>query len=358
MSKLEKTTAITKKDRIETVQSLLEQFKPKIAASLPNYITPERMLRVAMTAIQRNPKLLECTQYSLVSSVIQSAQLGLSLDEQLGQAYLVPFKNKKTGKLECQFMPGYKGLIELAYRSEKVSLIYANIIYQQDEYEYEEGITPRIFHKPNNTKQTSEDIVAVYAIARLKDGTVGHYWMWRHQIEEARSRSNAKGYGPWVTDYEEMAKKTAIRRIAKVLPSSAELQRAVALDELADAGIPQVVDMGEAEVIEEAASFGINDLNPEREETDSIISPSEREGEGNNILSDAGEPSPESTAVLAKMDKRLKNMKHYADDVRDVAGWAGYDLKADPANVQGNIDKKEWKVAMLGIRGWYELRDF
>ena len=78
-------------------------------------------------------------------------------------------------------------------------------------------------------------------------------------------------------------------------------------------------------------------------------------GEDNPSHKDA---SPDHKAVLAKIDKRLKNMKHYADDVRDVAGWAGYDLKVDPANVQGNIDKLEWKVAMLGIRGWYELRDF
>lgn len=227
--------ALTIQQKTTNVRALLDKSKGQIAMALPKHCTPERMLRVAMTAIQRVPQLLECDPRTLVARVVEASQLGLEPDGVLGHAYLVPFRNGKTGKQDCQLIPGYKGLVELARRSGQVSTIYAKVVHAKDRYKISYGLDPQLTHTPADEDDPGE-IIAAYAVCRLRDGGVQFEWLWKREIDAVRKRSKASGSGPWVTDYDEMAKKTVLRRLCKLLPVSVELQRLAAADENFDAG--------------------------------------------------------------------------------------------------------------------------
>ena len=230
----------TVKDKAANVRGLIERCRGQIAMALPKHMTPERMMRVCNTAIQKTPALLDCEPRSLMGAIIQSSQLGLEPDGVLGHAYLIPFNNRKTGRIECQSIAGNKGLIELSRRSGQISTVYAHAVHANDEFRYTLGLDPTLIHKP--TSGEPGDLIAVYAVCHLRDGGKQFEVLQRREIDAIRSQSKASNSGPWVTHYDEMAKKTALRRLCKLLPTSPELARAAALDELAEASQPQ--DLG------------------------------------------------------------------------------------------------------------------
>ena len=218
--------------RMGDLRSLLEANKAALEGALPKHITPDRMLRIALTELRKVPALLDCTPQSFLGAIIQSAQLGLEPGGALGHSYLVPFKNKKTGVSEVSFIVGYRGMIDLAGRSDRVSHAIARMVLEGDQFHYEYGLNEKLEHKPSpkpNARPTH-----YYAILRLTNGRALFDVMTVTEIEEVRSRSKAPNYGPWATDYDAMAKKTVIRRLFKFMPVSIEIQRAVGLDELAD----------------------------------------------------------------------------------------------------------------------------
>lgn len=241
MEKKNEIVPLSKK--MENVRSLLEKAKPQIALALPRHLSADRMLRIAMTSIRRTPKLASCSQQSLLGAIMQAAQLGLEPDGVLGMAYLVPFKE------EVQLIVGFKGLVDLARRSGQLSTIYARIVHAADAFEYAYGLSERLEHIPTREDDPG-DVVAVYAVARLKDGAQQFEVMTKREVDQIRAQSRAAEDGPWVTHYEEMAKKTVLRRLCKMLPASVELARAVAIDERADLGLPQqledVIDVPES----------------------------------------------------------------------------------------------------------------
>jgi recombination protein RecT len=235
------------RDKVSSIRALLEKSKPQLALAVPSHLKVDRLLRVAMTSIQKNPKLLDATPTSLIGAVMECAQLGLEPDGLLGHAYLVPFRNKKqdgSWQTEVTLIPGYKGLYKLVRNSGELSTVTAEVVYKQDQFTVSKGLDPRLEHVPAEDVQevSEDDIRAFYAVARLKDGGVQFVLLWKWQVDAIRARSKAKDSGPWVTDYVEMGKKTALRQLAKLLPTSVEVQRAVALDERADAGISQDLD--------------------------------------------------------------------------------------------------------------------
>lgn len=209
-------------------------------------------MRVALTSIAKTPDLLECSQQSLAAAVLQAAQLGLEPDGILGYAYLVPFKGTAT------LIPGYKGLLELARRSGKISTIEARVVHAKDRFRFAYGLKPVLEHTPAQEAETGE-LVAVYAVAHLKDGGLQWEVMWKREVDAIRKRSRASASGPWVTDYEEMAKKTVLRRLCKMLPASVELQQAVAMDERAEIGLPPI-DLDVVEVASEPAPSKLDAL--------------------------------------------------------------------------------------------------
>lgn len=221
----------------KTVMGLLEQMKGEIARCLPKHLTPERMTRIAMTELRKTPKLQECDPMSFIASIMQASQLGLEPGV-LGSCYLIPFNNKAKGIVECTFMPGYRGFLDLARRSGQIVSLVARSVYANDEFSYEFGLKENLTHKPALTERG--ELVAVYAVAILKDG--GHQFdvMSRADVDMIRQQSKSANNGPWVTHFEEMAKKTVLRKLFKWLPCSVEMQKAVALDEQEEAGLQNI----------------------------------------------------------------------------------------------------------------------
>ena len=212
----------------KTIAGYLKKLQPELQKALPKHITPERITRIVLTTIRNNPALQECSPGSLLGAVMQSAQLGLE-PGLVGHCYFVPFWNNKEKRREVQFIIGYKGMIDLARRSGHIQSIYAYTVHEADKFVYELGLHPKLIHKPA-TGQRGE-MTHVYAVAHFKEGGYQFEVLTKHDVENVRNRSKSKDNGPWITDYEEMAKKTVVRRIWKYLPISIEIQQQVSQDE-------------------------------------------------------------------------------------------------------------------------------
>ena len=211
-------------------------LKRQIALAIPKHMTVDRLLRVAMTSIRTNPKLMDCSIKSLMACIMGCAQLGLEPEPFLGQAYLVPFKDK-AGHLHAQLIPGYRGYITLARRSGEVQSVSAQAVYFKDEFRIQYGLNEALDHVPAYGDRG--EFRGAYVVFRYKDGSHSFDFMTKDRIDAVRARSKAKDSGPWVTDYDEMAVKTVIRHHVKLAPLSIEMGRAAALEERAMIGEDQ-----------------------------------------------------------------------------------------------------------------------
>ncbi len=208
-----------------TIQSLIQGNLGEIAKVVPKHVTPDRLLKVLVSAIAKTPALGQCTPASLVNSFKVAAELGLEPGGALGHLYLVPY-----GAV-CTPIVGYRGLIELMRRSGELASIRCVAVHAKDEFRFEEGIEQKIRHRPCLDDEPGP-LTFAYCVAKLKDGSVQLEVMSRTQIDAIRARSKAGKSGPWVSDYDEMAKKTVLRRAAKYLPLSSErFSRAVEVDD-------------------------------------------------------------------------------------------------------------------------------
>lgn len=188
--------------------------------------------------------------------MMNAAQLGVEPNTPLGQAYLIPYKNK--GVDEVQFQLGYKGLIDLAYRSGNVDTIQAQVVYENDRFEYEYGIDPKLKHIP--TTGDRGKMTHVYAVIKMKDGGYTFDVMTVEDIKkhaEKYSQASRSSYSPWASSFEEMAKKTVLKRVLKYAPLKSDFQRGIAQDETIKVDISadmsesvNVID-GEGEFIDE-----------------------------------------------------------------------------------------------------------
>lgn len=223
----QKTTSAAERP---TLQQYIKSMQPGIAAALPSVLTPERFTRMALSAVSSNPTLASTTPASFLGAMMTAAQLGLEPNTPLGQAYLIPFRNNKKGVMECQFQLGYKGLIDLAYRSGEISTIQAQVVYENDTFEYAFGLEPTLKHVPAKSDRGAPAFV--YAVFRTKDGGFGFEVMSMDDVRaHARKYSKAYNSGPWQTNFEEMAKKTVLKRVLKYAPLKSDFLRGVAQDE-------------------------------------------------------------------------------------------------------------------------------
>lgn len=228
MSQPNNVTAIAVNPKQQALKQLLERAKPAMAGVATKHLTPDKLVRIALLATSRTPKLLECSPSSILLAVMQAASLGLEVGGVLGHGYLVPYGN------EAQFIPGYRGLIDLARRGGHVLTIEARVVRDDDEaFHYDLGLEPKLIHRPG---AGNGEITHVYAIARLRDGVSQFEVMTRAEVDGIRKRSRAGSNGPWVSDYSEMARKTVVKRLAKYLPLSVELAAALELDNRAETG--------------------------------------------------------------------------------------------------------------------------
>ena len=214
-----------------SIPDMIKAIQPEIRKALPSMITPERFTRMALSSLNNNPQLLECTPMSFIAALMDAAQLGLEPNTPLGQAYLIPYRNKDKGVVECQFQIGYKGLIDLAYRNERLRSIEAHTVYENDEFYYELGLDARLKHIPAWDERG--DIKGFYAVFKLDNGGYRFEVMSKNDVDKFRdtySKTANSVYSPWNTSYEEMAKKTVIKRVLKYAPLKAEFKRALTLD--------------------------------------------------------------------------------------------------------------------------------
>lgn len=214
----------------KTMQDYIKALAPEIKKALPAVITPERFTRMTLSALSVNPKLGACTPKSFLGAMMSAAQLGLEPNTPLGQAYLIPYKNK--GVDEVQFQVGYRGLIDLAYRSGEVESIQAQVVYENDEFECQYGLEPKLTHIPADGDRGEP--IKVYAMFRTKAGGYGFEVMSMTDIRNHAKRfsqSYNSSYSPWTTNFEEMAKKTVLKRVLKYAPMKSEFVRAVVQDE-------------------------------------------------------------------------------------------------------------------------------
>lgn len=233
------TTAIENGQRgvqvspVSNLRSLLEKASGEIEKALPKHLTPERMIRAAITAFQVTPALQECSALSIVGCVIQASQLGLELSGQLGQSWMVPYGNKHTGQKEAQFQIGWRGYIRLAFNSGLVSYFNAHEVHEADFFDYEYGTDQYLRHKPPKNGERGQ-VIGFYASIRLKDGAADFEVMSMADML-AHKKRHAKSDKFWGPHFVEMAKKTVIRRLAKRVPVSAELSQAATEDESREA---------------------------------------------------------------------------------------------------------------------------
>lgn len=233
-------------DRFKSVHALVLRNANQIQMALPKHISAERMTRVFFSSLRRTPKLLECSDASLVGSLMKASQLGLEPDGLLGLAYLVPRWSKKLNQHEAELQIGYLGLIELARRSGQISTIAAECVFDGDEFAYWHDETSVHFkHKPAWKENAANKIAAVWARAVLKDGGVQLVVLPRADIERFRARSQNPD-GVWLSDYAAMAKKSALRQLCKLLPRSIELGDAMAIDAEAEEHRVENDELGDA----------------------------------------------------------------------------------------------------------------
>lgn len=225
----------------------------QIGSVMARHITPEKMARIALSELRNNAfleKIAIQNPASFLNAIVQASHLGLEIGGTLGQAYLVPFKG------EVKMMAGYRGLISLARRSGEITSINAEVVYSNDVFSLKLGINPDITHEPNIDGDRGTPKLA-YMVAKFKDG--GHHfeWMTIADVESVRKRSSAAASGrstPWDTDYEQMVKKTVIRRCWKYLPMSIEMQSLEVVEQAAENSSKTTIDQSTGEIIIDQAA--------------------------------------------------------------------------------------------------------
>lgn len=212
--------AVREPTALDLIRSKLDESRTSIEQVLVGGLDFDRLKGVAIEAITRQPKLLQCTVPSVIRAIHQSAQLGLEPSGLLGSAYLVPYRNKRSGKLEAQLIVGYRGLIELADRTAGIQ-VEADVVYPEDHFVYRKGSDPDVEHVPALDADRVDDkkITHVYAIAFHRDWPKPKVVvMTRAQVERIQKRAQRGADSPWHTDWAAMARKTPIRQLGNQMP--------------------------------------------------------------------------------------------------------------------------------------------
>jgi recombination protein RecT len=224
-----------------SIQALINKSVAEIGKALPSHMSAERICRIAATTLRKNPLLMECVPMTFIGALFQAAQLGLEPDVN-GQCFILPYKkNKKTpdgwkSEYEAQFQVGYKGYVDLFYRSSRGGTLDFKAVHEKDEFDYEFGTNGYIKHKPALKDRGAA--VAYYAVADIDGRKVFHVMSRDEVLDHAKKYSKNydnkdnkfNSYSPWATAFDAMALKTVLFQLMKTLPLSAELQKAVSMD--------------------------------------------------------------------------------------------------------------------------------
>lgn len=235
MSKPTTAMVSNKAEQFKTLQDFLYSKQKAFAGLLPKHLTAERMIRLLLGQSSRNPRILECTPQSVLMALMDASYYGLEPNPVLGHAYVIPYKNNKRGGIyEAQFMAGYKGLILLSTQCGAAKAIDAELVYERDVFKEVRHLQPPFVHEPETFAEDRGKVRGVYAVAYLPNGHVQFKPLSVSDVDKYRQRSRASEDGPWVTDWEAMAKKTAVRRLMSLLPLQTDSKLATALGQETD----------------------------------------------------------------------------------------------------------------------------
>lgn len=206
-----------------TVADFITGYQDRIAMVLPKTMTPERFTRIAINAVTNTPELAKCSPQSLIAALLKSAECGLEPNTALGEAYLIPYAGK------VQFQISYQGLISLAYRANEGLQVEARCVHENDTFEYEFGFDPKLKHVP--AMEERGEIAWVYAVVRIGGRVAAFEVMSKADINAHRRKYSKARTSPWDTAWEEMAKKTVLKKALKYVPKSVEMANSIAADE-------------------------------------------------------------------------------------------------------------------------------
>jgi recombination protein RecT len=238
-----------------------DNIKNQLSSALPKWLSADRLLRIVFTSVMKNPKLIDCTRESILSSVMQCAQLGL--EPILGRSYLIPYENKKyingawVKVPECQMQIGYQGLVDLARRTDTIADVWGANVYENDDFSMQYGMNRNLHHVPwfmdpeKRKAGESGEVIGAYVVWKLKDETMHPEFMSIIDIHKRRDKSQSyawahtgnpkqgggKKNSVWHEWPEEMNLKTVIKHSSKLIPASIEFMQAVELDSAAESGL-------------------------------------------------------------------------------------------------------------------------
>lgn len=220
------------------IHKQIEASIGELKKALPAHLSAERLSRLAMTTLKRNPKLYQCNPMTFLGALFQAAQIGLEIDVD-GQCHIVPFFDSKTNQMLAQFIIGYKGYATLFYRHQSSVSLSLQTVHKNDIFNYDLA-KGECTHQPPALGQDRGEVIGYYAYATMLNG--GHSikvlskqeaFEWGKKFSKCWSRKDNKFmYGtPWDTSFDAMGMKTCMLQLSKVLPKSSELQRALSMDE-------------------------------------------------------------------------------------------------------------------------------
>ncbi len=206
------------------MQGTLEKMADKFIEALPKQMDVNKFISVAKLTLNKNPKLLQADKTSLMQTFMKAAQDGLYLDGK--EAAAVQYGNS------VQYIPMVEGIIKVLHNSGLIKTISAEVVYENDLFDYELGTAPKITHKPLITGDRGKPI-CVYAVAVTTNQGEYYEVMSMSDIDKCRqvSKASSSPHSPWVKWFDQMAKKTVIHRIAKRLPKNDAINSVVRIDE-------------------------------------------------------------------------------------------------------------------------------
>lgn len=216
---------------LTVINTGLESRIPRIAEVLPQGENATRFVRTAIVAISKNPDLLACDPESIFRAIYEAAEIGVTPTGSLSRAWLVPFRPEKGARPQAQLIVGYQGLADLMRRTGQVRRVWTDVVYEGDDFAVVRGSAPRLDHVPAFATEDPSKITHVYAVAEFNDGGIQFEVMTRAQVELIRSRSRGKNSPAWVQSWAQMARKTALRRLANYVPLTATAITAIERDD-------------------------------------------------------------------------------------------------------------------------------
>jgi recombination protein RecT len=236
-----KGVAVKPLSKFDTFRNLIDKYKADFNLLIPKHMDPEKVFRLALSAVRRNPKLLECDQLTVIGAMLEATSCGLEVNTPMKEAYLVPFmNNRRAGVLEAQLIVGYRGFIKMFLNSPKGVTLFGAAVREKDVFDYAYGTSSFLLHKPPMGADDRGDIIAFYACAEmLNHGKVFIVMSLKdvHHVRDTYSSGYKSAHdkgkddeSPWVSNFEDMGIKTCIRALEPFIPKSADIQRALDAD--------------------------------------------------------------------------------------------------------------------------------